>query len=202
MSEIDSPETLRAHFGPMLPLAQRKVLPRLDHHCRRFIALSPFLVLASADPEGGVDASPRGDPPGFVQVLDDATLLLPDRKGNNRLDTFQNVLAAPQVGLIFFVPGIGETLRVNGLARPTTDPALLQPAAVDGKIPAAGLVITVTEAFFHCAKATIRSKLWDASRHAERGSFPSLGRIIAEQTDADVAEVEQRTEEAYRTKLY
>jgi PPOX class probable FMN-dependent enzyme len=202
MSDIESREALRSLYGPPLPIAERKVLPRLDRHCRNFIALSPFLVLASADGEGGVDASPRGDPPGFVQVLDDTTLLIPDRRGNNRLDSFQNVLTTPSVGLIFFVPGIGETLRVNGTAEVTTDPALLAASAVEGKVPTSGLRVTVTEVFFHCAKAVIRSKLWDASRHAEKGSFPSLGRIISDQTQADFDEVEQRTVEAYRTKLY
>jgi PPOX class probable FMN-dependent enzyme len=202
MSDIESREALRALYGPVLGLAERKVIHRLDKHCRNFIALSPFLVLASADPEGGVDASPRGDPPGFVHVLDDTTLLLPDRRGNNRLDTFNNVLQAPNVGLIFFVPGIGETLRVNGRAHATTDESLLAAAAVNGKAPTAGLVIKVDEAFFHCAKAVIRSKLWDPARHAERGSFPSLGQILADQTEGNAAEIDERTNDAYITKLY
>jgi PPOX class probable FMN-dependent enzyme len=202
MSDIESREALRALYGPVLGLAERKVIHRLDRHCRNFIALSPFLVLASADPEGGVDASPRGDPPGFVHVLDDTTLLLPDRRGNNRLDTFNNVLQAPNVGLIFFVPGIGETLRVNGRAHATTDESLLAAAAVNGKAPTAGLVIKVDEAFFHCAKAVIRSKLWDPARHAERGSFPSLGQILADQTEGNAAEIDERTNDAYITKLY
>ncbi|WP_375459029.1 pyridoxamine 5'-phosphate oxidase family protein [uncultured Enterovirga sp.] len=199
---VQARETLRSRFGPMLPLAERKVLPRLDGHARAFIALSPFLVLASSDPEGGVDASPRGDPPGFVQVLDDRTLLLPDRHGNNRLDTFCNLLGGPQVGLIFFVPGIGETLRVNGTAEATFDPDLLAACAVNGRPPIAGLVVTVREAFFHCAKSAIRSKLWDPSRHLDRSAFPSFGRIIADQTESDADEIDSRTEDGYRTKLY
>jgi PPOX class probable FMN-dependent enzyme len=137
-----------------------------------------------------------------VHVLDDTTLLLPDRRGNNRLDTFNNVLQAPNVGLIFFVPGIGETLRVNGRAHATTDESLLAAAAVNGKAPTAGLVIKVDEAFFHCAKAVIRSKLWDPARHAERGSFPSLGQILADQTEGNAAEIDERTNDAYITKLY
>jgi PPOX class probable FMN-dependent enzyme len=203
MTEIETPEALREHFGPVNPLAERKVLTRLDAHCRNFIALSPFLVLATADRDGRVDASPRGDAPGFVLVPDDTTLILPDRRGNNRVDSFGNVLAAPGVGLIFFVPGIGETLRVNGTARIVTERDLLAPMAVDGKVPAAGLLITVQEAFFHCAKALIRSNLWDSSRHVDRASFPSLGRIIADQTRfASPDEAERSIEEGYRTRLY
>ncbi|MBV9735944.1 MAG: pyridoxamine 5'-phosphate oxidase family protein [Acidisphaera sp.] len=203
MDAITQPADLRGHYGPVNPLAARKVLGRLDRHCRHFIGLSPFLVLATADGHGGVDASPRGDAPGFVQVLDEVTLLLPDRRGNNRVDSFSNLLAAPGLGLIFFVPGIDETLRVNGSGRIITDPALLAVSEVQGKIPSAGLLVSVREAFFHCAKALIRSRLWDPARHVPRASFPSLGRIIAEQTGACSAEdAERSTEEGYRTRLY
>ena len=203
MDGIADHETLRAHYGAVSPLAERKVLPRLDRHARAFIGLSPFLGRASADAEGGMDASPRGDAPGFVLVLDDTTLLLPDRPGNNRVDSYGNVLAHPGVGLIFLVPGIDETLRVNGRARVVTDTTLLAPAEAQGKLPRTGLLIAVDEVFFHCAKALKRAKLWDATRHVERRSFPTLGRIIADQTgacDADAADA--RIEESYRTRLY
>lgn len=194
---------LRAHIGAVNPLAERKVLDRLDGFCRDFIALSPFLVLATADGAGRADASPRGDAPGFVQVLDERTLLIPDRRGNNRVDSFGNVVAAPAVGLIFMVPGIAETLRVNGRARLTRDAALLEPTTVQERTPTLGLLVEVDEAFFHCGKALIRSKLWDAASQVERGSFPSLGRIVAEQTKAiGVAEAEANMEEGYRTRLY
>jgi len=194
---------LRAHVGAVNPLAERKVLDRLDGFCRDFIALSPFLVLASADEAGRADASPRGDAPGFVQVLDDRTLLIPDRRGNNRVDSFGNVVASPGVGLIFMVPGIAETLRVNGRARLTRDSALLEPMAVQERTPTLGLIVAVEEAFFHCGKALIRSKLWDPAMQVERGSFPSLGWIVAEQTRAiGVAEAEANMEEGYRTRLY
>jgi PPOX class probable FMN-dependent enzyme len=202
MSDLQGREALRELYGPVLPIAERKVLRHLDRHCRNFIALSPFLVLASADGEGGADASPRGDPPGFVRVIDDTTLLLPDRRGNNRIDTLQNVVASPGVGLIFFVPGVGETLRVNGTAVVTEDPDLLAPCAMDGKVPKSGLLITVREAFFHCAKAVIRSRLWDSSRQIERGTFPSLGQILADQTSGDRAELDGSLQEGYRTRLY
>ena len=194
---------LRAHVGAVNPLAERKVLDRLDGFCRDFIALSPFLVLATADADGRADASPRGDAPGFVQVLDERRLLIPDRRGNNRVDSYANVLAAPGVGLIFMVPGIAETLRVNGRARLTRDPALLESSTVQERTPTLGLLIEVDEAFFHCGKALIRSKLWDPAVQVERGSFPSLGRIVAEQTKAiGVAEAEANMEEGYRTRLY
>ncbi len=200
---IDEPAELRAHIGPVNPIAEVKVLTRLDHFCRDFIALSPFLVVASSDGKGGADASPRGDAPGFVRVLDDTTLLIPDRRGNNRVDTFGNILAAPGIGLIFMVPGINETLRVNGRASVTRDPALLEASTVQERTPVTGLLVAVDEAFFHCGKALIRSRLWDAASQVERHSFPSLGRIVAEQTKAiGVAEAEANLEEAYRSRLY
>ena len=190
-------------MGAVSPMAARKVLPALDRHCRAFIALSPFLVLASSDADGRADASPRGDPPGFVQVLDDRTLLLPDRPGNNRVDSFANILDAPGIGLIFFVPGIDETLRVNGTARLLTDSDALAGTSVAGKTPRTGLVIGVEEVFFHCAKALRRARLWDPAAQVERSTFPSLGRILAEQTRVfSVEEAERRTEDAYRTKIY
>lgn len=196
-------DALRSHIGRVSPLADGKVLPHLSHFARDFIALSPFLVLASMDGAGRADASPRGDAPGFVQVLDDATLLIPDRRGNNRVDSFGNVLDNPGVGLIFFVPGINETLRVNGRARIVTDADLLAPLTAQGKTPTTGLHVTVEEAFFHCAKALMRSKLWAAESQVERASFPSLGRIIAEQDSRiSVDEAERSMEEAYRTRLY
>lgn len=138
MNSIVDPAGLRDHMGAVSPLAERKVLSRLDAHCRRFIELSPFLVLASADAQGRADASPRGDPPGFVRVIDDGTLFIPDRPGNNRVDSFANVLAAPEVGLLFFVSGIDETLRVNGTARIGLDSALLAGAELNGRQPRTG----------------------------------------------------------------
>lgn len=203
MDGLYDPVQLREHYGTVHPLARVKVQTRLDRHCRNFIALSPFLVLATADAAGGVDASPRGDAPGFVQVLDDVTLLIPDRPGNNRVDSFGNILSHPGIGLLFMVPGLNETLRVNGTARLTTDADLLVPSIVQGKMPRAGLLVSVQEAFFHCGKALIRSHLWDASRHVARDSLPSIGRIIAEQTGACVAdEADRAVQHNYRTGLY
>ncbi|MBN9449314.1 MAG: pyridoxamine 5'-phosphate oxidase family protein [Bosea sp.] len=202
-TEVADARELRAVVGEVHLIAERKVLDRLDHFCRDFIALSPFLVLASSDSEGRADASPRGDGPGFVQVLDEKTLLIPDRRGNNRVDSFGNVLSSPGVGLVFFVPGINETLRVNGRARLTRDEVLLEPTTVQEKTPKLGLLVEVDEAYFHCGKALIRSKLWAQDAQVERSSFPTLGRIVAEQTKAvDAAEADANLEEAYRTRLY
>jgi hypothetical protein len=201
--QVRTQEELRAHFGTVGLLAEKKVMHRIDRFCRDFIALSPFLVVASSDGKGNLDATPRGDAPGFVAVLDDKTLLIPDRRGNNRVDTFSNVLAAPGIGLIFLVPGIDETLRVNGRAAITQDPALLTPLAAQGVTPSIGLKVHVEEVYFHCAKALMRARLWDPARQVERRSFPSLGRIIAEQTAAvEVEAAEQAIDEGYRTKLY
>jgi PPOX class probable FMN-dependent enzyme len=194
---------LRAQYGVPSDRAVRKQLARLDAHCRDFIALSPFLVIATSGADGLADASPRGDAPGFVAVLDDATLLIPDRPGNNRIDSLQNVLDNPGIGLIFFVPGINETLRVNGHARITNDAELLAPLAVQGKKPPSGLLVEVKEAYLHCGKALIRSKLWDPASRIERSRYPSLGKILVDQIGgADVAASERSIEEAYRDRLY
>lgn len=202
-ARIPDGEALREHIGPVHPLATGKVLNRLDQFCRDFIALSAFLVLASCDSEGNADASPRGDAPGFVRVLDDRTLLIPDRRGNNRVDSFGNILSSPGVGLVFMVPGIPETLRVNGRGRATRDAALLAPSAMQERPPVTGLMVDVAEAYFHCGKALIRSKLWDPASQVPRHSFPTLGRIIADQTKAvDAAEADRNLEEGYRTRLY
>ncbi|WOH82095.1 pyridoxamine 5'-phosphate oxidase family protein [Bradyrhizobium sp. BEA-2-5] len=200
---VKSQEDLRSHFGQVSPLAEKKVLHHLDKFCRDFIALSPFLVLATSDCNGHADASPRGDAPGFVAVLDDKTLLIPDRRGNNRVDTFGNIIASPGIGLLFMVPGINETLRVNGRAEISQDAKLLAPLAVQNVVPIIGLKVLVEETYFHCGKALMRSKLWSPATQVERNNFPTLGRIIAEQTAAIEPEVaEKAMEEAYRTRLY
>lgn len=200
---VKSQDDLRAHFGQVSSLAEKKVLHHVDKFCRDFIALSPFLVLATSDGKGHADASPRGDGPGFVAVLDDKTLLIPDRRGNNRVDSFSNILASPGVGLIFFVPGVDETLRINGQAEVTQDAALLTPLAMSGVVPTIGMKIHVEETYFHCGKALLRSRLWKADAQIERSSFPPLGRIIAEQTASiEAAEAEKAIEEGYRTRLY
>ena len=201
--EIRDPETLRAHLGEPSDLVKRKKLRRLDPHCRRFIALSPFLVLSTADAAGACDASPRGDAPGFVAVLDDGRLLIPERRGNKLADSLLNILENPRVGLIFLIPGVDETLRVNGRAGLTRDPALLAPLAARGKAPETGILVEIEEAFLHCGKAMIRSRLWDPDSRIERESLPSLGRMIADQVSGyDGEETEAYVQEGYRERLY
>lgn len=196
-------EDLRHLYGEPSERARLKALTKLDRHCRRFIELSPFLVIGTADASGDADCSPRGDAPGFVQILDERTLAIPDRPGNNRADTLSNIIANPNVGLIFFVPGINETLRVNGRARVVTDTGILDGMAVNGKLPKSAILVTVEQAFLHCAKALIRSRLWDPDTRVERSVYPSLGKILADQiagVDAEVAEAS--IEQGYREKLY
>ncbi len=203
MDTIENVEQLREAYGAPSERAVKKQLARLDQHCRDFIALSPFLVIASSDPSGRCDASPKGDAPGFVRVVDDETLLIPDRLGNNRVDTIGNLLTRPGVGLIFFVPGVNETLRVNGRASVTMDPALLDPLAVSGKVPRSGILVSAEEVYFHCGKALIRSDLWNPEKQIPRSQFPSLGRIIADQIGGiSVEESERYTAEGYKTRLY
>lgn len=202
MNDIPDPTALRAHMGPISPTAERKVMHHLDPHARHFIALSPFLVLATSDTNGQVDASPRGDPAGFVQILDDTTLFLPDRPGNNRVDSFANILANPGVGLLFLVPGVDETLRVNGTACLSTDADMLAATEVQGRIPRTGMVVAITELFFHCGKALKRAHLWNPAAQIERATFPTLGRILADQQNGDAAAMDERIETAYRTRVY
>ena len=203
MDTIEDPERLREVYGAPSERSLKKQLSRFDKHCRAFIARSPFLVIASSDPSGRCDASPKGDAPGFVEVLDDETLLIPDRLGNNRVDTIRNVLERPGVGLIFFVPGLNETLRVNGRARIITDAASLEPLAVNGKVPRSGILVSADEIYFHCGKALIRSDLWNPEKQLRRSEFPSLGHILADQIGGiTVEESERLTAESYKTRLY
>jgi len=200
---IEDSEQARELYDSPNERSVKKQLTRLDKHCRAFIARSPFLVIASSDPAGRCDASPKGDAPGFVQVIDEVTLLIPDRLGNNRIDTIGNLLERPGVGLIFFVPGINETLRINGRARVTTEGALLEPLAVNGKVPRSGILVIADEIYFHCGKALIRSDLWNPAKHLRRSEFPSLGRILADQIGGiSVEESERLTAESYKTRLY
>ncbi|MFZ0592970.1 MAG: pyridoxamine 5'-phosphate oxidase family protein [Bryobacteraceae bacterium] len=194
---------VRAHYGEPSNMSKAKQLDHLDQHCKAFIQLSPFIVVATAGTDGRADASPRGDAPGFVSVLDEKTILIPDRTGNRRADTINNVAVNPHVGILFMVPGINETLRVNGAARVTIDPDLLIPLAVNQKVPTAGLIVTTEEVFFHCGKPLIRSDLWNPDRRVVRGRFPSLGKVLADQIAGGKAEeFDLSIEEQYRTRLY
>lgn len=182
-------EDLAAHYDPPRERTAAKALPHIDGYMARFIGLSPFCVLATAGGDGTLDASPRGGAPGFVRVAGPNLLLMPDRPGNNRLDSWKNLLSgAGEVALVFFVPGFDETTRVAGRASLTADPALLETMVEFGKPPRAVLRIEVREAMFHCAKALMRSKLWDPEGHADRDLLPSLGQMIHEQTGLGAAE--------------
>lgn len=200
---VQSEQELRTRYGETSRLAAAKQLPRLDVHARRFIALSPFLVISSHGGDGLGDVSPKGDAPGFVQVLDDRSLLIPDRPGNNRLDTLSNLLVNDGVGLLFLIPGVCETLRVNGRARVVTDDDLLAPTAVRGRLPTAGILVAVEEVYLHCAKALVRSKLWDDDHKVERRVLPSLGQMLADQiAGLDAAEADARVEDSIKNRLY
>lgn len=203
MAAITSMEALRARYGAPSPRAIAKQLDRLDGHCRAFIALSPFLVLATEGPDGLGDATPRGDHPGFVAVRDDRTLIIPDRPGNNRLDSLLNIVARPGVGILFLVPGVDETLRVNGEAVIEDEADLCAAHAVDGRVPTTVLVVTVREAYLQCGKALIRSKLWSPEGRIQRSMLPSAGEILKDHTRSDTpAESQERMVERYRQTLY
>lgn len=170
---------LRALIGQASGLVRAKLSDRLNPLTRQFVERSPFVCLATSDAQGRCDVSPRGDPPGFVRILDDRTLLMPERPGNKLADSLTNLLQNPRVGLLFVLPGVGDTLRVNGRATLTTDPALLAPCAVEGQPPRLGILIEIEEAFTQCPKAFLRSALWDPQRFVDPGSLPSGGAIQA-----------------------
>lgn len=210
MTVYETEDALRALMGQPMDLAVRKALPALDKYCRAYIERSPFLSLGTSDAQGRPDVSPRGDRPGFVLVLDDTHLFIPERPGNARYDSLTNLLSNPRVGLLFLVPGYDDSLRVNGRARLISEPTLLERCAVDGKIPKLGIEVTVEEAYLHCGKALRRSRLWEASLQRDRAELPTLGRMILEQTaaadsapSADVVRhVDELIEENYRTSLF
>lgn len=198
---------LRCLFEPTHALALQKCQDRLGRHAQDFVRRSPFLCIGTQHRDGRADVSPRGDPPGFVKVLDERTLAIPDRPGNNRLDSLSNILANPAVGLLFVIPGYDETLRVNGQATLVTEPALLRSMAVQDRIPTLAIVVRVTEVFMHCAKAFRRSHLWDPAHFQNRRDMPSLVKIILDETSGAPAEAEMRKlddalEDAYRKTLY
>ena len=195
---VASEAQLRERYDTPKDMILKLKLARLDKHARRFISLSPFLVLATRG-----DASPKGDAPGFVRVVDDTTLLIPDRAGNNKLDTLRNILDDPAVGMIFLIPGFNETLRVNGRARVTMDPDLLAPLAVDGKAPKSGILVDVEEVYLHCGKALLRARLWDPAARTDRAVMPTMGRMVADQiAGLDADEIETGYQEALKTRLY
>src|ERR1700719_4355219 len=178
-------EALAALYGEPYGPAIVKEIDHINPHYRKFIEAAPFFALATCGPEG-LDCSPRGDAPGFVRIADERTLLIPARRGNTRLDSLRNIIRDPRVALLFLIPGVPETMRINGRAAISTDPALLASFTVDGKPPRCVIVVTVERAYFQCAKALVRSKLWDPATRIERSKLPSTGAMVAALTKGKV----------------
>jgi PPOX class probable FMN-dependent enzyme len=176
---VTTMEQLEALYGEKLPAAVVKEIDHINSGYRKLIEAAPFVAVATGGPEG-LDCSPKGDAPGFVRIFDEKTLAIPDRPGNNRIDGFRNILRDPRIALLFLIPGVGETLRVNGRAAISIDPELMKSFAVNGKLPRCVLIVHIESIYFHCSKAIVRSKLWDASTQVDRKSLPSTGSIIAE----------------------
>jgi len=209
---MESPRTitdeaeLRAIVGSPSALVVSKVSDRLNELTRQFIERSPFVCVATKMPGGGVDVSPRGDPPAFVRILDDRTLLIPDRPGNRIADTLTNLIADPSIGLLFLIPGVGDSFRVNGRGFITDDHELLAPSEVEGSVPRLGILVSIEEAYSQCSKALIRSDLWNPERHIERSALPSSGEILRSLNDPafDATEYDEARAERYarREGLY
>ncbi len=206
MDFIETRDDLRRIYKTPEPTAGsiRKELKALDHHCRSFIERSPFVLIGSSDGAGSADVTPKGDRPGFAAILDDTTIAIPDRPGNNRLDTLENIVANPAVGLLFLIPGMNETLRVNGEARITLDASLRERLAVDGKPPLSVVVVHVKAAYMHCAKAFMRSQLWSPESWLDRATLPTLGAILRDQLAlAETADATDKwLDESYRQTMW
>ena len=202
---ITDENELRKLLGEPAEVVRSKVTDHVNELTREFIDRSPFVLLATSGADGTCDVSPRGDPPGFVRVIDERRLLLPERPGNRLADSLRNILKNPRVGLLFVIPGVGDTLRVNGRARIVTDPELLAPSAVEGKTPRLGLLIEIDEAFTHCSKAFLRSQLWDPNRHVDRSDLPTSGEIhrtLDPSFDAEAYDVARAKRYARRENFY
>src|SRR5687768_13476080 len=203
---IESQAALRELLGEPLEIVRAKVADRLNPLTRAFIERSPFAMLATADAHGNCDVSPRGDPAGFVRILDDVTLLIPERPGNRIADSLRNILQNPHVGLFFIVPGVTETFRVNGRAMLTTDRALLEPCAVEGKVPKLGILVDIEQAYTHCSKAFLRAEFWNPARFVDRSELPSNGEIHrelkGESFDVEAYDVERAERYARREGFY
>ena len=199
---VETEADLREIIGSPTELVAGKVSDRLNDIFREYIERSPFVCVATVSGEGGLDVSPRGDPAGFVRILDEKTLLIPDRPGNKLADTLTNVLATGRIALLFLVPGVGDSFRVNGSARVIDDADLLAPSAVEGKPPKLGLLVTVEEAYTQCSKALIRSDLWNPEKHVDPKVMPTSGQMLKAVSDPtlDVDEYERARAERYRRR--
>ncbi|KFN03572.1 pyridoxamine 5'-phosphate oxidase family protein [Bacillus clarus] len=203
-SFISTEEELLQILGKPSERALKKVISSLDHHCLDFLSKSPFLVLATANKFGECDASPRGDAPGFVYVLNKNKIIIPERPGNRRIDSILNIISNPRVGLIFFIPGLGESLRINGRASITKDEGILKEMQANGRTPLLGIVVEVEECYVHCAKAFIRSKMWDSESWLDKKELPSAAKMLMEhaKVNASEEEVARSLEESYTKRLY
>jgi len=203
MAKIETIEQLRKIYKPAVGRAAEKVLYGLEKYSRQFIELSPFLVISSMGTDGVADISPRGEKPGFVKILDDKTVAIPDRPGNNRIDTFTNILSNPAVGLIFLIPGMNEVLRLQGDAEIRDDEDLMARFEVNGKLPRAVVVVKLREVYLHCAKAIMRSELWEESNKIDRSIMPSMGQMLKEQIGSPgPAETQEEMVARHYTQLY
>jgi len=199
---VRTEEELEALYGLPSGGAVIKEIDHISDHYRMFIELAPFVVVATSGPEG-LDCTPRGDPPGFVRVVDRSTVMLPDRRGNNRIDTLRNLVRDPRVALLFMVPGITRTLRVNGRAAISVDPELCASFTMEGKVPRSVIVVTAERVYTQCAKALVRSKLWDASRHVEEARLPSSGTMLkALQGDFDAVTYDRDYPQRLKETIY
>lgn len=202
---LTSEDELRELLGYPGELVRHKVIDHLDEHCRHFIELSPYLIISTADVKGECDASPRGDPPGFVKVIDEWHLVIPERPGNRRMDSLRNILANPHIGLIFFIPGLEETLRINGSACITRDRNLLSQSEANGRIPLVGIGVEVKECYIHCAKSIKRSRLWQPDSWPNPERLPNPAKILADHArlpGLTVEKVADSLTESYTKRLY
>ncbi|MFG6494630.1 pyridoxamine 5'-phosphate oxidase family protein [Fictibacillus sp. UD] len=205
MNYVRSQEELREMLGSPSLRGQNKVIATIDGHCRDYISKSPFLVLSTSDAKGNCDSSPRGDAPGFVYVLDDQHLIIPDRPGNKRVDSMFNILSNPKIGLLFIIPAMGETLRINGEAAIIKDEEILSKMAVNGKSPQLGILVKVDQCYLHCAKAFKRSGLWEPESWSSKEDLPSAAKILAAHVNMPEMTEERiiaDLEEGYKNRLY
>lgn len=201
--DITTKQALVERYGEPQGYIGRKEMPRLNKHCQRYIELSPIVMLSSsAAGDGPADCSPRGGEPGFVRILDETTLALPDRPGNRRTDTLTNVLENPHIAMLFMVPGLNEIMRINGRAHLSTDAALLEQLVEKGKQPISVLVIEIDAVYFHCGKAVVRADLWNPEKQLKKGDFPTLGQVNADSYGADPEEIDTRIADDYANNLY
>ncbi len=201
---LRSQEELKSLYGEPHERSILKVNDFIDENSRRFIEAAPFVVLATSDEQGNLDCSPRGDYAGFVRVSGEKTLLLPDRRGNNRTDSLKNIIENPQIALLFFVPNVAETFRVNGTAQISVAPDLLKQFAVEGKTPKTVLIVRVREAFVHCSRALVRSDLWHPEKHSAAANVPTMGQILAANVNGkiDAEEYDRELPQRVRETLY